>query len=108
MFSFFNSPRARVRRGVRLLDSYDRDWFNKVDLTQLRMDSDTRCIVGQVTGISYSLSVYDLGIRLSQGRHYGFNADWDPLGENWQDLDWEWRRVIANKRSKHLQEAVDA
>lgn len=108
MFSFFNRTQCRVQRGVRLLESYDPNWFNKVNLNGLRIDSENHCVVAQVLKTDYTTGMYRLGLHPVNGYDYGFFA----AGPNWskaQDrLGEEWQRVIAKKQSQRLEEMVDA
>ena len=91
-----------VARGAALLDEKLPGWDERIDLADLQLASCYRCVLGQLFARSpipagtcspYGLGIWVLGIR---GSRYGFD------GDDADQLNAEWRRVIAERRARVL------
>jgi hypothetical protein len=65
-----------VEEAALFLDSQDPDWFNRVDLSKLDMDSCYNCVIGQAFGRGYA-GDYANAIRMLPG--CGTNIDYDAV-----------------------------
>lgn len=100
MFKFFNTPARRVQRGVKLLEAYDPEWYNKINLTTFDIRSGYRCAAAQVTGTGYGNALVRLGLdRWDDGGRYGFYG----IGDDQNNLNDEWRHVVTLKQQQHLE-----
>src|SRR5262245_16680274 len=100
--------RARVARGVALLDTRCPGWRDCLYPSALDVSSDARCVLGQLTGS------YPTGVRLLFGRDvdprgpeaaaHGFNVRPDEFPEDWTEdtvrrayrpLTRAWKAVLA-------------
>jgi len=86
-----------VARGAALLDEKLPGWDERIDLAGLELSSCYRCVLGQLFARSpgreitpYGLGIWVLGI--DRGSRYGFD------GDDADELNGEWRRVIAARR----------
>lgn len=92
----------RVARGAALLDEKLPGWDQRIDLAGLELASCYRCVLGQLftwhplpTENAFSPSPYGLGIEalgIDRGSRYGFD------GDDADELNGEWRRVITARR----------
>lgn len=67
------SVEERVRAGARFLDQEDPDWGMKVDPSRLFMESNFRCVLGQVFG-SYGMGLVRFDLTEMQAAELGFTA----------------------------------
>lgn len=113
-----DEARERVANGVELLDDWNPEWIDAVDLDRLDMRDPYACVASQVTDQGYPSAVRTLGLREGDGdewgdggKPYGFHA-WTELpwgsddeshrairASEWAELEAEWRRVIAERRA---------
>lgn len=92
--------KARVERGIKLLDEKIPDWFNKIDVETLNMSDSSKCIIGQLLA-SYD-NYYHLGIKDFGGTcWYGFNSYTYMVAysNEWKELDKEWINQINQRRN---------
>lgn len=96
-----------VKRGSELLDEKLPDWYNRIDLENLRMVSVSWCILGQLYG-TYMNGYAALGIRVDQGHHYGFELpklawNYDQLTDMWKEaIRWHTlQQTIAIQAKQH-------
>lgn len=88
------SAEERVSEGITWLDANYPEWFNRIDLKNLNLDSWINCILGQLYG-DYARaprSATDFGIS------FGFWPRTDPFDQG--DLETIWRREIKQRRVK--------
>lgn len=71
------SSRAIVARTARRLDQLKSDWYLKVDVNELDLEDDSRCILTQLYG-SYGQGCMRLGIDPGRGHLYGFYGQLSP------------------------------
>ncbi len=97
---------ARVARGVRLLDVYTPDWTSCIELRELRMESYSDCILGQVFG-GFGAGAEPLGLKddVDQQIRHGF--DMRRTHKTEMEFDRElarlgvaWRAAVKRSRQK--------
>lgn len=98
---------ARVAKGVTVLEAFDSEWFNRVDIRALHMGSIYMCVVAQVTGREYGHGLQKLGFWSGDDGAvaHGFNAPggWNGLFRSqFEQLNKEWIRVIRAKRAEQM------
>ncbi len=99
MFSFFKSRHdvsRRIGRGVKRLERYDRQWFNRIDTETLDMRHNRLCVAAQATGSYYSEACMALGI--DSGYDNGF------VGRSIEDreqLHKAWVKLIQTKQNEY-------
>lgn len=104
---------AAVARGMELLDNYDPEWVDKIDLPSLRLHNCCRCVLGQLIGNYFHAVGFDEGIlpgsdedeRIAAAYRLGFNVplpaeiayadDTQPL---YEPLQAAWTRAITARR----------
>ncbi len=96
--------RARVGRGVELLDREAPGWWERVELGALELTSCTGCVVGQLFG-HYEQGLACLGVW-RRGHEYGFalpsfSGELDST-ETWAELTEIWHEIILNRRADQL------
>lgn len=88
---------TRVARGAALMDAKRPGWDGRIDIKNLDLVSPCGCILGQEFDTPF-LEGYYVGLdELLNGStalaiHYGFTTE--DGGDEWDDLEKEWRRVI--------------
>lgn len=97
----------RVAAGAEHLDREAPGWWQDIDLEDLDLASDCRCILGQVIG-EYTAALDEL--KVCDGEGLGFDAvmgDYDdPIAEvrrrdaEYAALTAEWKRVIEARRAQ--------
>jgi len=105
----------RVQNGVKVLDNYDPEWFNKIDLELLNLGNCMNCVLGQLfekQWEQYSRSIKeDINNPYSYGKnnlfhgnndyciimsiHCGFSSYNDEI---YPELTDEWERVVLERR----------
>jgi len=84
--------RLAVKHGVSWLDENHPHWMDRVDLSQLSMQSCVDCVIGQAVGDYYEVIAREAGINQhSWAIDHGFQApDYYPTsreGETWSERD---------------------
>lgn len=96
----------RVKRGADWLDAVLPEWWRTFDLNRFDLASGCNCVVGQLSGHAFddvvshqrSAGWFDLSYDLAE--ELGFYAGPAELvPHEYQALEDEWRRVIAERRS---------
>lgn len=82
--------RARVQKGVALLDKEVPDWKERIDPGTLNVAASNSCILGQLFG-DYFVGVAKLGLSGTQTRALGFYNITDEAIQEYQKLTKEWR-----------------
>lgn len=92
-----------VSRGAELLDKNRPDWWLKIDLEKLDMESCCYCILGQLF-LTYGEALRRLNIH-SYDEDFGFDGN-AGAGRNLilESLDLEWRALIAKRRHQYILE----
>ena len=110
----------RVAAGAAFLDEREPGWCKRIDPDRLDMSAECRCVLGQLTtdledpwwsditakfGIRSAASTFSDDVRLCDWE-LGFNASL-ARGRAEQDREYaelgaEWRRVIAERRTRVL------
>lgn len=101
------TTRARVRRGVALLDADMPGWRDRIDLTTLEITDPCHCVIGQVYGVgeqmspasffrrSFSAEIKRLTGDVREGYKYGFDVnDSDYECGDMQRLQTTWTREL--------------
>jgi hypothetical protein len=104
----------RVERGMALLDRHDPDWFGRIDLETLRMETCNRCILGQLHGhawIGFRRILEDLpSTSLYSAAHHGFtlynseqascnDQEFSAVRDRFGALGLAWRTAIESRRA---------
>jgi hypothetical protein len=89
----------RVNAGATWLDQREPGWADRIDLDQLDLGSDCRCILGQLHD-NYGDGIDALGIHFLSGQtmQFGFNA-WNLGGGEFDELTAAWRELISQRRA---------
>lgn len=94
----------RVRTGARFLDQQEPDWEMKVDPGFLFMESNFRCVLGQLFG-SFGMGMVRFDLSEMQAAELGFTAltrmEFSLLAE-------EWRRLLEERQTAALNGAKPA
>lgn len=93
----------RVARGVGWLDANRTDWWDAIDLNWFILSSPCRCVLGQLYG-----DYMDSPLVEEHGDEAGVERGFNAGGGEWKDatfaefeaLEREWRRVIAERRAE--------
>lgn len=86
--------RENVGSGAALLDQKRPGWYREIDLDQLEMGSDTKCVLGQLYG-EYIKGRYTLTL-LGKTFVYGFNTTL----EDYKSLQLMWEEEIRSRLQK--------
>ena len=84
----------RVAKGAAFLDEREPGWDERIDLDRLDIDSNCRCILGQLHDKSYATGRRALGLR-GHGVGLGF---YPSASDSPHALTAEWERVITARR----------
>ena len=94
----------RVARGSALLDEKMPGWDRRIDLDRLDLMSSCRCILGQLHLAAEDdpylegLAAVGIDYYTENDARFGFNT-WDAEGNDaFLDLEYEWKRVITERR----------
>ena len=91
--------KARVGRGVALLDEHKPGWEAAIDLGTFDLEYMDACVLGQVYG-SYSEGLRHLGVTHNLDLVYGFNA---ITGLGGRRMHRVWVKVIAGRQRAALE-----
>lgn len=87
--------RIRVARGAQYLDQVQPDWWRRIDVGTLALNSCSVCVVGQLFGSYYWTAEHDL-----DGIAFGFSKCANDGGDRvWACLKDAWIEVIADRHS---------
>jgi hypothetical protein len=91
--------RNRVREGALLLDLYDAQWRQRINVRRLDVSNRTTCPLGQLFG-DYMSGLRKLGIPSPSASLYGFERAGrsyfvEARHPEWKELREEWVRAIA-------------
>lgn len=104
----------QVKRGARLLDAVEPDWYLKVLMSELDLASCFKCVLGQLyktfgIGIRklFDGSVVDDGAYERAAMHGFCLGDNDPLpvqaeGTEYRFLQERWKEAIRTRREKRV------
>ena len=98
------APREKIQKVIPLLNRYDANWFNKIDLDKLNMSCTRNCILGQLFG-NNDRSYEDgkelmgklgwPGIHEYNDEQYGNGKGYHPF----EGFTNEWKAVILELRN---------
>jgi hypothetical protein len=89
----------RVAAGAAFLDEHEPGWDQHIDLDRLDIDSNCRCILGQLHDDSYQEGRRELGLSgANHGVALGFYPSRTDVPTS-ERLTAEWVRVIAERRA---------
>lgn len=93
--------REVVEAGAAFLDRKRPGWDREIDLTKLEMNSTNNCVVSQLFGEYLEGCEKLLGsqIDISRRQAYGFTLPYAADSDDWAQLDREWTRLIASRRT---------
>lgn len=87
----------RVARGAALLDQYLPGWTSEINLNELRIESGSDCVLGQLYG-DYGDGRDRVGIRsTAHSESLGFTGGY--TGGDWYGLNEAWRELIEDRRN---------
>jgi hypothetical protein len=87
---------VRVAAGAAFLDEREPGWADRIDLDQLDLSSDCRCVLGQLHGdYGTGLDVLDVEFGTGASRGLGFNC----AGGEFDELTAAWRELISRRRA---------
>lgn len=87
------SVKERVQNGSTLLDSTVPGWYNKIDLSKLRIQHCDRCVLGQLYG------EYTLGCNVLLGEHTFDDRYKNGFSSSESDVSNElWKQAIRLRR----------
>lgn len=96
-----NSLDERVAEGLKHLDANHPDWYSRIDLDELEMQQEDRCILGQL-GTGFWSYLYNNFHGMSWAVDHGFTlsgAEYDQLGsEGYENLGSLWETGILIRR----------
>lgn len=86
----------RVANGIAYLDERLPGWRERLDLSDLWMGDDCRCVLGQTAG-GYFNALHDLSITHEQSDRLGFSVFFfhDVNLLNYSDLTAAWKRALT-------------
>lgn len=87
---------GRISESVQLLDVYDSEWAQRINLDKLDLLNNYRCILGQLFG-HYERGRYELRLDSHPAASDGFdilNRDPSEIVE----LEGEWRAIVTIRR----------
>jgi hypothetical protein len=94
-----------VRRGAALLDEERPNWFEEIDLDELKMANCNHCILGQIYG-EYDAGIEVLsgeGIEEIYGPDQGFDREYHLIStkterfQSYESLQAQWTAVINHR-----------
>jgi hypothetical protein len=86
---------SNVAAGATMLDAKEPNWFLRINIEILNIDSPSRCILGQLYG-DYFNAAREMGIA-GKEESLGFCIDWDSNELSFDDLEDAWKREIADR-----------
>jgi hypothetical protein len=91
---------GRVAAGAARLDKHEPGWADRIDLDQLDLSSDCRCVLGQLHG-DYGDGLAALCIEFGTGasRELGFNYAVGDPDDLTAELTAAWRELISRRRA---------
>jgi hypothetical protein len=92
----------RVERGAGWLDTARPGWWTTFDLDRFSLADGCACVVGQLAGHDFDDAVDDGWLDLTYELAFNLGLFAGPPLQNeaeYQALEDEWRRVIAERRS---------
>lgn len=104
---------AQIAKGVALLDEKVPGWLDRIDLAALRLDSCSRCVLGQLSGLTDSSAADAMAFQLwpelestseffrcvsPVATEHGFNAPNDD--DEYDYLTDEWKATIVRLRAE--------
>ncbi len=90
--------RARVARGMDLLDAACSEWISNIDLAELQMRSCVCCVLGQQFP-SFEDGLIELSLdpdNYESGEEYGFYSS--GISEDWHRLQQVWEEAIGQRQ----------
>jgi hypothetical protein len=95
---FRETTAVSVARGAALLDQYRPGWADEIDLDELRLESGSDCVLGQLYG-DYGEGRAQLRILdTAYSQDLGFTAGLDGPAADWFGLNRCWRALIEDRR----------
>ena len=90
--------RQNVRRGARVLDSINPDWYRKINPDILDIADYKRCVLGQLYE-NFWYACKDLELSYESAIYYGFNVRSEDTedGHSYNDLTKYWKEEIARR-----------
>src|SRR5690606_23228961 len=86
-----------IQDGLKLINQKNPEWFKKIDLDILDMNSVDHCILGQVYG-GYEKGKQEIGI--DNGIYYGFAPEYAYRDPQKCSLTQEWKEAILKLREE--------
>jgi hypothetical protein len=91
----YDTTAERVARGAALLDQYRPGWTGEIDVHELRIESGSDCVLGQLYG-DYGEGRERIGILNStHAEALGFTGG----KSGWYGLNEAWRELIEDRRN---------
>ena len=96
------SQQTRVARGIEWLDADVPEWWKRVDPDTLDMTNSERCVMAQLTGLTFSDAIRSLRVDLYTAVRMGFITyypdSWGYQPQATAELTPLWQAVIRRKR----------
>jgi hypothetical protein len=93
----------RVANGVQWLNAYSPGWRDKISLVEFDIGSQCNCVIGQVFGDNYEVSIDKIGMNQLQAQNLGFDAAYGPdnyttqsIQDDYHNLQKAWTQVLKD------------